>query len=151
MITSYVDVGALKELGGRLLTLQQADSLLRLISEGMLGATHDRIHTDGKKSDGTKMGTYSPKYLELRKKPPAEGGTSDSDPNIRLFFTGQMQLDYKIIPISDTEYGLGFSNEFNAQKADWAEDRFGKIYELTDQEMQGVRDIVSEYIKELFK
>lgn len=151
MITTEVDVSSLKELGGKMLTLREADTLLRLIAEGMLGATHDRIHTDGKKSDGSKMGTYSPKYLELRKKPPAEGGTSDSDPNIRLFFTGQMQLDYKIIPISDTEYGLGFSNEFNAQKANYAEERFGEIYALTDQEMQGLRDIVSEYVQQIFK
>lgn len=151
MITSYVDVGALKELGGRLLTLREADTLLRLIAEGMLGETRDRIHERGEKANGDKMGTYSEKYLELRKKPTSQGGTNDSDPNIRLFFTGQMQNDYKIVPLSDTEYGLGFSNQLNADKADWAEDRFGKIYELTDQEMQGVRDIVSEYIKELFK
>lgn len=151
MITSTVDVGALKELGGRILTLQQADSLLRMIAEGMLGATRERIHEEGKKADGTKMGTYSTKYLELRKLPPAQGGTNDSDPNIRLFFTGQMQNDYKIVPLSDTEYALGFSNQFNADKADWAEERFGEIYALTDQEMQGVRDIVSEYIKEIFK
>ncbi len=146
MITSYVDVGALKELGGRLLTLQQADSLLRLISEGMLGATRERIHEEGKNSTGGQIGTYSPSYLELR----IENRLS-ADPKVKLFFTGQMQNDYKIVPLSDTEYGLGFSNQLNADKADWAEDRFGKIYELTDQEMQGVRDIVSEYIKELFK
>ena len=146
MITSYVDVGALKELGGRMLTLQQADSLLRMIAEGMLGATRERIHEDGKNAADGQIGNYSSDYLKLR----IENRLS-ADPKVKLFFTGQMQNDYKIVPLSDTEYALGFSNQFNADKADWAEERFGEIYALTDQEMQGVRDIVSEYIKEIFK
>ena len=146
MITSEVDVSSLKELGGRLLTLREADTLLRLIAEGMLGATRERIHEEGKNAAGGQIGTYSPSYLELR----IENRLS-ADPKVKLFFTGQMQNDYKIVPLSDTEYGLGFSNQLNADKADWAEERFGEIYALTDQEMQGLRDIVSEYVQQIFK
>ena len=154
MITTEVNVGGLKELAGRMLTLQQADSLLRAISTTMLAQTKDRIHEFGLNAAGSKIGTYSNRYLELRKKPVAEGGANDSDPNIRLTFTGQMQNDYSIVEISDTEYGLGFQNQFNAQKADWVENTYaqgGKIYALTDTELEEVRAIVAEFVANTFK
>lgn len=145
MITTNVDVSAFEELRGKLLNAAQTDALLREIATGMLSVTRTRIHEDGKRADGSSMGNYSPSYLELRKK------KGDSNSKVRLFFTGQMQNDYKIVPLSATEYGLGFSNTTNSDKANWSEDRFGKVWALTDSELDQVRDIISEFIQKAFK
>ena len=145
MITTTVDVSALKELQGRVLSAAQADSLLREIAVSMLAVTQKRIHMDGKKADGSAIGSYSDSYLKLR-----ERNNLGTDRNVILFFTGQMQNDYKVVPLSDTEYALGYDNKLNADKADWAEERFGKIFALTDDELGQVRLIVQEYLDKVF-
>lgn len=146
MITTEVNVSGLKELAGRMLTLQEADSLLREISTTMLAITRERIHEAGLNANGSSIGEYSDRYLKLR-----ESNNLGSDRQVKLFFTGQMQNDYSVVDISDTEYGLGFQNQFNAEKADWAEDKFGKIYALTDSELDQVRAIVAEFVANTFK
>jgi hypothetical protein len=145
VITTTVDVSALKELQGRVLSAAQADSLLREIAVSMVGEIQKRIHTDGKKADGSNIGTYSDGYLKQRIK-----AKNFSDPKVVLFYTGDMQNDWKIIPLSDTEYGLGYDNSLNANKADWAEERFGKIFALTDKELNDVSTIVQAYLDKVF-
>lgn len=148
MITSNVDVSAFDELRGKILSAANVDSLLREISTTMLSVTRTRIHEFGENADGRSLGNYSPRYLELRRKPTSQGGTNDSDPKVRFFFTGQMQNDYKVVPLSRTEYALGFSNSKNSDKADWLEQnpKFGKVWALTQEELQNVRDIIKEYL-----
>ena len=145
MITTTVDVSALKELQGRVLSAAQADSLLREIATSMLAVTQDRIHKEGRKADGSGIGSYSNSYLKLR-----ERNNLGTDSKVILFFTGQMQNDYKVVPLSDTEYGLGYDNQLNADKADWAEERFGKIFALTDDELGQVQAIVQAYLDKVF-
>lgn len=144
--TSIVNVGAFKELAGKVLTAGQAESLVREIAVSMQTVTRRRIHNEGKNASGGQIGTYKPSYLEWRK----NNGYSSS-PAVKLFLTGQMQNDYKVVPLSKTEYGLGYDNKFNADKADWAEERFGKIFALTPDEMDDVRAIVTAYIQRIFK
>jgi hypothetical protein len=146
MITTTVDVSALAQLGTKMLTLQQADSLLREVSTSMLAVTRERIHEQGLNASGSQIGEYSDRYLKLR-----ESNNLGTDRTVRLFFTGQMQNDYSVVDLSDTEYALGYQNQLNADKADWAEDRFGKIFALTDGELDQVRAIVSEFVTQAFK
>lgn len=148
MITTIVDVSALTTVNTAMLTLQQTDSLLREIAVSMQAVTRERIHEQGRKGDGSQIGEYSDKYLKLRQ---SKKYNRTSDRKVILSLTGQMENDYKVIPLSDTEYALGFDNQFNADKADWNEERFGKVYELTDEELQGVRNIVQEFITNAFK
>ena len=175
--TSIVNVGAFKELAGKVLTAGQAESLVREIAVSMYTETFRRIHNDGKKADGSPIGTYSNSYLEWRR-----NNGYPSSPAVKLFLTGQMQQDYKVVPLSKTEYGLGYDNKFNADKADWAEngttsasvkahkrrtksgetvdvsahtrrgrEGYGKIFALTPDEMDDVRAIVTAYIQRIFK
>ena len=102
---------------------------------------------DGKNAAGGNIGTYKKSYLEWR----MENGYKSTGSNVKLFLTGQMQNDYKVVPQSKTKYGLGFSNPLDANKAGWAEERFGKIYGLTSDEQQLVQDICDEFIANLFK
>jgi 5'-3' exonuclease len=106
--------------------------------------TRTRIHEQGIKSDGSQIGTYSPSYLELRREQQDRSNT-----NVNLVFTGDMERDYKIIPISDTEYGLGYTDDNNADKAKWNTERYGRIFALTDDELDQVRNIIKEYLNKL--
>ena len=144
MISVDVDVSALVDLKKRVLTLAQTDSLLREIATSMLSVTRTRIHGQGIKSDGEQIGTYSPSYLELRREQEGRSNT-----NVNLVFTGDMERDYKIIPISDTEYGLGYTDDNNADKAKWNTERYGRIFALTDDELDQVRNIIKEYLNKL--
>lgn len=146
MITTEVNLSALGALKNKILTLAQADTLLRAVTSAMLPITADRIHEKGLNAAGGQIGTYSDSYMKLR----LENGNT-ADKKVILFFTGQMQNDYKVVPLSDTEYALGYSNQLNANKADWAEDKYGKIFALTDSEMEQVEAIVADYVTNIFK
>ena len=144
MITSNVDVSAFEELKGKVLTLAQTDSLLREIAGTMLSRTSERIHPQSgstRRADGSTLGNYKLDYLALRKRK-----INDSSPNIKFVYSTLMEKDYKIVPLSPTEYGLGFSNPKNLDKADWLEQRFGKVWALTTEELDKVRDIIKEYL-----
>ena len=121
--------------------------MLREVATTMLAETRERIHEGGKNAAGGNIGTYKKSYLEWR----MENGYKSTGSNVKLFLTGQMQNDYKVVPQSKTKYGLGFSNAFNADKAGWAEEKYGKIYGLTPDEQQMVQDICDEFVKNLFK
>jgi hypothetical protein len=149
MITTTVDVSGLKELAGKMLSLQEADSLLREISTSMLAETKERIHESGLNADGRPIGSYSDGYLKLREK-----NKLGSDRKVILRFNADMENNYGIVPISDTEYGLGFTNPTEGQKADWVENTYrknGKIYALTDGELDQVKAIVAEFVANTFK
>lgn len=141
------DSSALVRITAKLQSLEQSDALLREVATTMLAETRQRIHEDGKNAKDASIGTYKKSYLEWR----MENGYKATGSTVKLFLTGQMQNDYKVVPQSKTKYGLGFSNAFNADKAGWAEERFGKIYGLTKNEQEMVQLICDEFVKKLFK
>lgn len=141
------DTSALIKLTAKLQSLDQSDALLREVATTMLAETRERIHEAGKNASGGNIGTYKKSYLQWR----MENGYKTSGSNVKLFLTGQMQNDYKVVPQSKTKYGLGFSNAFNGDKAGWAEEKYGKIYGLTPAEEEMVQNICDEFIKNLFK
>lgn len=143
--TTIVNVGAFKELAGKMLTAVQAERMLREIATNVRTLQRERIHEDGKKADGTLMGQYSKEYLKLRL---AKGKPSD---HVRLFWEGDLANQYSVVPLSKTEYGLGWSNSKQAEIAEYQEDRFGKIWALTTQELEEVRATISDYIAKIFK
>jgi hypothetical protein len=144
--TYTIDIKELKDLTESLLSLEETDSLLREISSTLLAEMSDRIHERGIKSDGTQIGTYSNSYLEYR----IEQGKGSAS-NVTLFFTGQMQIDFDVAPIGENAYGLGYSNTLNFDKANWAEDRFGIIFQPTEQELQEIEDVAAEFITNTLK
>ena len=97
------DTSALVKITAKLQSLEQSDALLRIIASTMLAETRQRIHEDGKNAAGGNIGTYKKSYLEWRQ----ENGYKTTGSNVKLFLTGQMQNDYKVVPQSKTEYGLG--------------------------------------------
>jgi hypothetical protein len=57
---------AVERLSNNLAKLKDKEYLLRPMVTELLPIIVDRIHTEGKKSDGTQIGTYKPSYLRYR-------------------------------------------------------------------------------------
>ena len=147
MSTTYtIDIKELKDLTDSLLSLEETDSLLREVSTTLLAEMRDRIHERGIKSDGTQIGTYSNAYLQYR----IEQGKGSAS-NVTLFFTGQMQNDFNVAPVGDNAYGLGYSNSLNFDKANYAEAKYGIIFEPTEREFQKIEDVAAEFITNTLK
>lgn len=170
------DTSAITKITVKLKGLEDPDPLLREIATSMLAIVKERIHEKGLNSAGTQIGTYSDSYLDYR----ARVG-KDTGSKVILALTGQMENDFKIIAQSKTRYALGFSNNFNAEKADWLENGrkagtvkehtrnvngksvkvsshqrsgttgYGDIYKLTSEEKEQVQDIIDEYLAKYLK
>ena len=98
---------------------QALDTLARTIAEMLLGDMRERIHEQGKKTDGSQLGSYNNQYLKTR---------------VRKYNRTASKR-------------LGFKNSFYADKAGWAEERYGRVYGLTKEEKLSVVDEVNEWIK----
>lgn len=145
-IQSNIDVVAVR-LIGKMEQIKQPDNLLRTIAENMRGELKFRIHTEGKNASNQEIGKYKNAYLKLRQR--KYNRTADS--KVVLSLTGQMENDFVVIPVAGG-YGLGFNNPFNAKKAAWNENKFGKsakIYALSEKEKSKVKLIIDEYINKI--
>ena len=121
-------------------TVQSVDALLRNIAQVILADMKERIHEFGLNAKGAAIGQYTAEYLKRRIK--AGKGSSSK---VILFYSGQMELNFQMIPIQNG-YGLGFSNSFNADKAEWAEERYGPIYKLTPDEIKIMQLIINDWL-----
>lgn len=147
----------------------------------LAGVVRNRIHEEGKKANGSPIGTYSSSYLKLRSgnyqnsgkfskgakkgevknagtftaKANDKAGTPrpnynrGTDPKVILSLTRQMEQDF--VPIAENdEYGLGFNNPHNLEKAEWNEERYGGVYELSAEELNIAEEIITDYINGIF-
>jgi len=126
---------------GKATNQSSVDTLLRSIATSLLPEIRFRIHNKGLKADNSAIGTYTPEYLKRRIK---NGKTAS--PKIILSYTRQMQNDFKVIPLQGS-YGLGFSNPDDTNKAEWAQERFGKIYSLTPDETKQMQLIIDDWLE----
>lgn len=159
----------------------------------LAGVVRKRIHKEGKKANGSPIGTYSSEYLKLRsgnyqnsdkfsrgakKGQNKNAGTytdrtirlnkktgvftgedkvgkprinynRGSDPKVILSLTRQMEQDF--VPIAENNvYGLGFNNPVNMDKAEWNEERYEGVYELSEDELKIAEEIITNYINGVF-
>jgi hypothetical protein len=135
-----------------------------------------RIHGEGKASDNSQIGTYSPGYMKVRtgnyvnsghvsrgknkgkiknagvyvrgakKGSPRPKYNRTGDTTVILSLTRQMENDLTVIPI-DNGYGVGYHDSLNFQKAGWAEEKYRKkIFSLTPEERKTMLDIAQQAI-----
>lgn len=110
-----------------------------------------RIFQQGRSSDNSKIGEYStkPTYISRTKqtkfvgKTKFEGGYREyktllgkgGDIGVNLRETDQMLFDLGPTVIGKNEFGIGFDNQFNADKKEWMEKKYGKdIFATTPEE-----------------
>lgn len=121
-------------------TALRSDQIKRATLSTVLAIHKPRIFEKGEAEDGSKIGTYSKKYGEKKKKL----GRNPGFVNLRL--SDQMVADYQLIQ-NGTDYGFGFQNSFNADKMGWNTDRYGKrIAALNQKEMDVLSDTLVRLI-----
>jgi hypothetical protein len=116
----------------------------------VLAAQKKRIFQDGKASNESKIGTYSTTPISISKKSQAKQtgktyfkggyrqyksilGKGASFVNLRN--TDQMMMDLSTQLVAVNQFGIGFNNEFNAEKMEWMEEKYGKkISDTTNKE-----------------
>lgn len=109
--------------------LANPERVIRSVAQSMVSVVKERIHDQGKDSANGNIGEYSNSYLKLRIK-----DNRTNDKKVILSLTRQMENDFSIVAIPDG-YGLGFKNDENFRKAQYAEKNYNKkIYDLTPQE-----------------
>jgi len=115
-----------------------------------------RIFVEGRKSNGGKIGTYSPKYRELKAKKIGSGA------NVNLVFTGQFRAAFSVAPNPvNNSVELGFidsgrktltgksTSVKNSEIREYNEDRYGAIFEMTDQEASNAQKAINFRISEI--
>lgn len=180
MITVTTNIGEVTgKILGKLSAIQDKDRMLRSCAAAILPVMKTRIHEKGLDSNDQQIGIYTPGYMKVRTgnfgnskrftKGKNKGKTKDagaysrgknagkprkqynrtSDTKKVYSLARQMENDFSIQP-TPTGYGLGFSNPFNAEKANWVQEQDGKIvYRPTKNESQLLVDVAIEYVNTL--
>jgi hypothetical protein len=124
-----------------------------------------RIFQEGLAANNSKIGDYStkPTYISVNRqaknvgKTKFEGGYREyktllgkgGGALVNLRDTDQMMFDLGTT-VSKNEYGIGFNNDFNADKSKWMEDKFNKdIFITSDQEDELFVRVVQAEIERL--
>ena len=138
-ITTNLDQ-ILSNLGQSFHTIMDKNYLLRPVAIETIPLMTERIHVEGKASDGGGIGSYSNGYLRQREKSGRGKGTK-----VIVSLTRQLENDWSVLE-TPNGYGIGFTNSFNAQKLRWVEEVKGKLIgNLTSGEI----DFAFERINEL--
>lgn len=119
-------------------------------ANSVLAAQKDRIFAKGKASNESQIGAYSTKPMSISRSRQArqtgktyfkggyreyKGLTGKEASYVNLQDTGQMMMDLGTTVVGTGEVGIGFSNQFNADKSGWAEEKYKKeIFASTDKE-----------------
>jgi hypothetical protein len=110
----------------------------------LAGEVRHRIHVEGKRPEGDPIGTYSNSYMRERER----NNRTDSRKMI-YSLTRQMEQDFG--PVADgNEFGLGFNNAWNLQKAMWQEEQRPGVYNLSPYEISLAETTINDYLNGLF-
>lgn len=116
--------------------LDNPETISRAAAVAVLPEFRNRIHVEGKKSDGSAIGTYSNSYLKLRQRKPYN---RTSDPDVIASLTRQLENGYVL---KATENAYTIDNIGNTIKGDSKtkterlEEQYGEIFQLTERELE---------------
>lgn len=132
----------LQQFQQKLLSLADTPEVfMRPAVQAVLPQVKSRIHVNGLKADGGRIGTYSNAYLKERQ----ELYNRTDDPKMIWSLTRQMEMDF--VAVADqNKYGLGFNNAWNFQKATWLDEMVPGVYQLSSYEQSIVEKVISEVI-----
>lgn len=129
------------QLKRKLEILKDREYLLRPVAFELIPEMTQRIHQEGKASDGSQIGTYSNSYLRTREK-----NNRSADTKVIVSLTRQLENDWAVMP-TEKGYGIGFNNAFNVQKMRWVEEQKGKkIATLSEKERKYAIDRINELV-----
>lgn len=127
-------------------TLAQLDSLLdadkvtRQAALDSVAIISSRVQNDGLKTDGSPIqSSYSDGYAKRRGKKGLQTEFVD------LTFMGDM-MD-SLLPFQNNgDWVVGFNSSKQAQKAEWNEIRFGKVFDLSGNEIEVIKKGIEERV-----
>lgn len=119
-------------------------SWMRPVVLALAGEVRRRIHVDGQRADGGAIGQYQNTYMREREK-----NNRGSDKKMIYSLTRQMEQDF--VPIAEeNQYGLGFNNDHNFDKATWQEEKRPGVYDLSEREVELAELALTDYLNGLF-
>ena len=119
-------------------------SYMRPVVLVLAGELRHRIHVEGKKADGSRIGTYSRDYMRIRAK-------NKRGPSTEIIWSLTRQMEQDFVGISQTDlYGLGFNNSHNFDKATWLDAARPGVYALSESEIQLAEQTITDYINGVF-
>lgn len=130
--------------------LLKNDRVMIAATNTVLAEQKKRIFQKGLASNDQKIGTYSTDPISISRKNQSrntgktyfkggykqyKGLTGKGNSFVNLRNTDQMMMDLSTFVLGKNEYGIGFTNDFNANKAEWMEDKYNKeIFATTNKE-----------------
>ena len=119
--------------------------ILLAAASGVLSLVAYRIHTEGKRANGTPLGVYSSAYL--RRRQTKYNRTADS--KVIASLTRQMENDFSAVE-DGNRIGLGFKNKTNFEKATYIEGMYPGTYLLSTDEERVVTDVINDFVNGIF-
>lgn len=124
----------------------QRDEMTRMQAFSLLAVMKDRIHVQGKDSNGTPIGTYTPAYIKYTRQKEGRG----VDNKVILSLTRQLESGYQVEQIPNG-YAITLRSNEDMQKARWCEETYRKpIFAPTAEERAMVIQIANDYIAKHF-
>jgi hypothetical protein len=123
--------------------LDNPETVSRAAALALMPELHYRIHTSGKKTDGSAIGTYSNSYLKLRQS--KYNRTSDS--SVIASLTKQLELAY-ILKATEKGYTIdNLGNKIQGEsktKTEFLEEKYGEIWALSQRELEMTQIVAQE-------
>lgn len=141
-------------IAGKINQLKMVDQYTRTAVNNVWRESQMRIFTEGQKSDGSPMGTYTEKYREYKAKKYGTGSKVD------LVATSQFRAAYSWGKRGD-EYVIGFidaqrknasgasSQVNNTELRKVNEERYGVVFDMTGREYQNALKAIAFRINEI--
>ncbi|MBR3647126.1 MAG: hypothetical protein IKN59_01885 [Paludibacteraceae bacterium] len=124
------------------LTELQQDKMTRLQAISLMAAMKHRIHVDGRDSNGTQIGTYTPAYVKYARKKAGRG----TDNKVIISLTRQLESGYQLEAIPHG-WAICLRTAEDMQKARWCEETYNKpIFAPTAEEKAMVIQIANDFI-----
>ena len=131
----------LTSLGQSLEEILNPNYLLRPVAIEVLPLMTERIHQEGKGSNGSQIGNYSSGYLRQRQK-----AGRGKDTKVIVSLTRQLENNWSVLETTNG-YGIGFTNPFNADKLRWVEEvKDTVISNLTEGEINYAFERINELV-----
>ena len=119
--------------------LDNPETVSRAAAIALLPELRHRIHVEGKKTDGSAIGTYSNSYLKIRQS--QYNRTSDS--SVIASLTRQLENGYTL-KATENNYTIGNASPYNDEKIQHLEEKYGAIWQLTEKERELTQIVANE-------
>jgi len=131
---------------------ENLDEIALPVMKALEGAMTQRIHNEGKKSDGSSIGTYSARYAKYRQSKGRQTGYVDLEDTSTLRSALQTgEVNGKPVLMLNPNVGYEKSSKRAKEIAGYHEEHYGELYKPTNEEMDEVKEIVKLQLKKQVK